>query len=228
MTNETVYKSKGGYTPAGPERWKRARLNAEKRPDSAAAKLYRERCDTADCVSLNTEAAPLTLAKAHVSYVSGPARTQGYEHLCSPYCAALRLQLYYGTWEEVKVPNELIELISAATDGQLRVNPDSAWDRTMLGPLTAKKPVTCRVCGITIDPADTATPKLDALLASPSVFGDAAPGRRRYLVTSEGELFELDSVRILELTDEEYLILDRWSTPELRWECAAELGHRVE
>lgn len=217
-----IKKSKGGYVPAGPMRWERARLNAEKNPTSKAAKLYRARLTTAMSAAgwCDTQYGPTAMVFTTTEY------TASKHYVCSTLHAAMLLQLRLGTTDEDEIRN-LCGI--ACEDGTADVTLTRTYNNEIkhykigtLAPLTYATKATCRVCA---EPVWIAAP---VTTSPPPVVEEKIEYLPGYIITDAGQIFPLESVRFVSLTDEEYLLLNDYSTPPLRWQYGIDYGEKLE
>lgn len=215
----------------GPGRWVRAMRNAELRPNSAGAKLYRKRCETADWVE--------TLLRSDV--ISGFVVLRGYGdthrdaktrrlYVCSKRCAAFQLQLETG---DVLEGDAIVTLLrsAAATPGIVTSQAYMRHEGNTHGQIIAieatdlsrlERTVTCRVCGNAITPFAVEDKAAVESIAAATVASEA---KHKWYVLPNGRMYAAAEITVVELTDDEHVILDNYSTDELRAVFAADFGY---
>lgn len=212
-----VIKTRGGNVNEGPERWVRARENAERNPHSGGAKLYRKREKLAEELHLRfpqDDTYGYTVLRRIY-----PNRVRKF-HVCSVRCLGFQMQLDVGTsvGSEQVTPAHYSTLVARAVAEGAPVThtwqprPDvSNYERTLtiqtLDKAALPRPVTCRVCGVRM---------LGDKQTVQHIAAAAQPDTTKYVVTSDGRLLTLDKLRVVELTARDYELLCVWSTPELR------------
>ena len=134
-----------GSTPKGPHRWARAAANALTRPTSAGAKLYRARVANASWF-LDEYGDD---AKRPMEFRTGEKRIYS---VCGIYCAAMQMQLEYGTTERDDI-NALFLGTWSHTYTRIWKGEEMSWTRNQeifvrnLRTSLLTRDVTCQCCG---------------------------------------------------------------------------------
>lgn len=216
-------------TPQGPKRWERARLNAEANPESRGAKLYRKRTTLASVVTADPAFGEVPNAQFVLCQSDRFGATTRREYLCTGRCAALHLQL---ARQDKLSEAELVSLLArvALDHAHADVVGLGTYRSDYLAPLdhaVLKRSVTCRVCGNTINPArvdDLVAPIAATITKTVTV----TPPKNRWYVSPDGRMYGAAELHVVELTEEEWIILEGYSTDELRREFALQYGTRLQ
>jgi hypothetical protein len=210
----------------GPMRWERARLNAIAKPHTQAAKLYLGRREVAVRV-----VAAVPGARSDVAYVYINEWGQGRRYhsarrryYCSVECAAMDLQL-----QNVAEANIVQALDYVTWNGQATIN-ETDYGRTRLERVwrgTHERNAKCKVCAEAISTKPKSNGGAIAQQFVDDFVNATAPTEKPKYVLIDGRFVALARVRVVELTDEEWRILDAYSTQELRRKYADDYGYSL-
>ena len=137
-TPTEYYSSEGGYVPRGPERWKRARMNLDKNPNSHAAKLLTQRADaTHEVLNFFETVCGSDWTDEHHVFAhqkrnsSDDFKTEYYT--CSVECACYQLQLdgvgHGDTTSLTGDEIELLRLVLMALEGEGNTGGELSWHK---------------------------------------------------------------------------------------------------
>jgi hypothetical protein len=157
--------SDGGYTPRGPERWKRARINAHKRPNSRHAKLFQQRLDTAthvvDTFKQSFINSPWTdnghifaFSRTSWDYNVKSSADREYKvqyYACSIECAVMQLQLDVSMWNGDEVETLRMVLLALSQDDNDVLPTFGFRQMYMIEQKAPERGVRCNVCGDKIE-----------------------------------------------------------------------------
>jgi len=228
---ETIRRTRGGNVNEGPERWKRARLNAEKRPASGGAKLYREREKFAAELKQrffahqNQGFTVLRGTDAH-------GRSARALHVCSVTCLGFQLQLEVGNYQGEERPTfgDYANLVARVLDepGKVQTHtwvprPEQThyWERGLtvvtLDKAALARPATCRVCGTQMVGDKQTVKEIERVSKDTEAY-----------VLVGGEFVKVCNLTVVDLTPHDAELLGEYSTPDLRLNYALRHGHRFD
>lgn len=219
-------------TNPGPARWERARLNAEKKPNSAAAELYRGRQALADQIIADDNTRDLHRGAWQImNHNWGYGESGQWQRkpdgrkaaLCSLRCAVLQTTLNRSSLDPQTVVDSLrgVPIYNQwGADWKPGIIPLDLTDLTR----TSR----CFVCSTKLEssgrPHRTVTRTVEVVKPC-----ELEHVERRWFVCTEGgaTFGRVEDARLVELTEREWEILAVYSTPALREAYALEHGKAV-
>lgn len=205
-----------GDVTEGPMRWERARLNAEKNPDSKAAKLFKLRVRTGEaaCAALGGDRSfPMVFTDVRYDH-SGKQYSARKRYACSLMCGALQLQL--ARIEGDAVTDYLGSVLNGET---VSLNDQARWREYTLAAirLAPLQQVSCKTCGV----------KLQGDAATLRDIEKSTADHDQYVLIA-GQFVRVADLRVVDLTAESHRLLHDYSTPELRAAYVADHGRRFD
>lgn len=216
-----VKKSKGGYVPEGAERWKRARLNAEAKPHTKAAKLYFKRLETAKSVAGWCDSAYGETAMVYTTNDYTPKK----KYTCSTEHAAMLLQLRLGTTDENEIRN-LTGIACAEGAAEITVsqtyNGETKYYKVgTLEPLKESVNAKCFVCG------EPCTQRYDASTAKIET-PEPTPEKITLFITADGGVYHAEDVRRVQVSEDAADLLVSYGPTEIAaWQFACDRGEAL-
>lgn len=191
----------------GPARWKRAASNAELRPTSHGAKLYKARRDAAVLIEQN---GMLEGARAFYRNTAGlrynyPDWQRKY-FTCSLFCTALQASLDFGSLILMD-PEDKTSIDWTELEKYVAGEYESLHVKVVNNDLP-ERDVRCQVCAASISPHGGVTAPEETPEPTPQPVQEQLPldGGVTYLVDQHGSVMRPTDVKVVQLTDREQFL----------------------